>query len=1012
MNPDPKNTALVVGGGFAGMQASLLLAERGHHVVLVDRRPAIGGLFPLLDNQFPTQSCGVCFMACDTPTYCPFVQCELHENVTVIPYAEIERVGGRVGDFRVRLTQAPSCVDPEKCTDCGACEQVCPVSVPREFGDGLESRKAVFKYYPKALAKAYVVDRGACTRCGKCVEACDPGAIDLDAEPRGWEVEAGAVVLAPGADVFPASRKEEFGYGRYPNVLSAVRFERMLSAGSPSSGRVLRPSDGKTPRSLAFIQCVGSRDAEIGQGHCSSVCCMFALKQAFFAKERHPELEVTLYYMDLRTFGKDYEAYLRRAESLGVRFVRAIPSVIRQEPRSRSLLLQIAGEIESREVPHDLVVLAAGFREGTETRELARRFGVELAAGGFAGGPEFSPCETGVPGVFACGAFRDPKDIPEATAEASCAAGLAARVLDAPLGSGEEPDLPTPADFRGEAPKIGVVLCTCEGFSGERADFGKLAGAVRKMPGVDFVGTVTHACSRAGMEEVRSIFSRQEPNRLVLASCSHRIVERLYAHQFRQMGVHPGVLEIANLREACLENAPDKAAAEAAATAALRDAVAKAWYAGFSPAARETVERTVLVVGGGAAGMRAALDLAGLGHPVHLVEREPELGGNLRGARATLKGGDPQALLAELGGRLESEPSIQVHTGATVVGARGRLGAFRSELRTAEGSVEVLHGAVLLATGASEQKPKAYGYGETSRVLTQTELEGQLAEGGFAGRRVVMIQCVESREIGEGCRPWCSRVCCTQALKNALRITERDPEAEVAILYRDLRAYGAFEHHYREARDRGVLFTPYELARRPAVEIRGEAVSVSFFEPALGRDVTLEPDCVVLSVGMRPDRDEALRLAGLYGVGVDEHGFLAEKNPKAATTDFARKGLYMAGLAHAPKHIEESLTQAGAAAARCSALLAKGVRRAPEKISYVVDKICSRCGVCVDVCPYGARTLDMESNTAVVDALLCEACGACAMACPNKAAQQYGFSPKQMLMGLDELLGSQEAGKP
>ncbi len=1003
---DASNTALVVGGGLGGMQAALVLAERGHRVTLVESRPAIGGLFPLLDNQFPTQSCGVCFMACETPTYCPFVQCELHPNVEVLPYTKVEKVEGEAGSFRIAATQKASCVDPEKCTDCGACEQVCPVDVTRRFGDGLETRKAIFKYYPKAVGKAYVVDPDACTRCGKCVEVCDPDAIDLDARPVSHALEVASVVLAPGAEVFSTSTKEEFGFGRYANVFSAVRFERMLARGGPTSGQVRRLSDGQTPKSLAFIQCVGSRDVEIGQGHCSSVCCMFSLKQALFAKSRHPELDVAIYYMDLRTFGKDYEEYLREAERAGIRFVRAIPSVVRQDLGTGNLVLQIAGTgAEAEDVEHGMVVLASGFCENEETRALAEAFGVELAEGGFAGGSEFEPCRTNVTGVYACGAFREPKDIPETTAEAACAAALAAELLESPSAE-DRPLAPTPADFRGEEPAIGVFLCTCEGFNEKQAEFGALARAVEGLPGVSFVETVAHACSKAGMNEIRRVFSEKEPNRVVLGACSYRIVEQLYGHMLKAMGVHPGMLEVANLREACLENPVEPGAAQEAARDTLVQSVRSAWYAGFAPTVRETVERTALVVGGGASGMRAALDLAALGHPVHLVEQREQLGGNLQTSRFTLKGNDPQDLLARLEKGVRESEQVQVYTGARVTTARGRVGAFRTELQTAEGPVEILHGAVVFATGASEAKPKSYGYGDSPRVVTQKELENRLADGDFSGREVVMIQCVESREEAEGCRPWCSRVCCNHALKNALKILDAEPETQVTVLYRDLRAYGANEHAYREARDRGVLFVPFDLTKRPTVEAGGEGLTVRYFDPALGAEAVDRPDWVVLSVGMAPEADGSRRLAGLYGVSLDGNGFYEEKNPKAATTDFATKGVYMAGLCHAPKHIEESLAQAGAAAGRCSALLARGSRASGEKTSYVVDRICSRCGICVDVCPYGARSLDMEdTNVAVVDAVLCEACGACTMACPNKAAQQYGFAPKQFLLGLDELLG-------
>jgi heterodisulfide reductase subunit A len=994
-------------------------------VILADKAAATGGLFPLLDNQFPTQSCGVCFMACDTPTYCPFVQCDLHENIRVLTRAEITGVTGEAGAFSVEVSRRPSCVDNDACTDCGACEAVCPVEVAREFGEGLETRKAIYRHYPKAVGKSFAVDSENCTRCGKCIEACESDAIDLDASGEELSLAVGSVILSPGAETFDTVKKGEYGSGRYANVLSAVKFERMLAAGSPSSGRAQRPSDGSEPDSLAFIQCVGSRDSAGGRPHCSSVCCMFTLKQALFAKERHPDLRVAVYYMDLRAYGKDYENYIRKAKALGIDFVRAMPSILRLKPATQELLIAVPNADGDngdnggmREDSYSMVVLASGFEQSDEGEALCASFGLKADCGGLMTSPatdEFNPCATDVKGIFAAGVFRGAKDIPESIREGAAAAALASAMLKTDARTGL-PTCPTPADFSDEAPKTAVALCNCDGYIGQKVDFEALTQKVSGMKGVESVKTFEHACSKAGMNEVRSYFGETEPNRLVLAGCSNRIVENLYTHMFTHMGVHPGVVEIADLRRAALGG--DEAAQQEVARG-----VSTAFHTGFAPRTRHAAKRSALVVGGGAAGLGAALALADMGHKVHLVEKQTQLGGNLLTGAYTLKGNAPKELAEELTAKVDVHENIEIHLGSGVKASSGRLGAFRTTLATPAGSVEVLHGAVVLATGAMEVKPRSYGYGDHPRIVTQKEFEGKVASGEFTGGSVVMIQCVESREEpdaagapgapsacdggGEAdvnCRPYCSRVCCTHAVKNSLKALEVAPDAKVSVLYRDLRTYGNFERGYERARDEGVYFTQFDLAHRPRVTVSGDKITVGYTEPALNENIEIEADWLVLSAGMAPAAAATAALAGLFGVDTDSSGFFSEKNAKAATTDLTRAGVYVAGTAYGPLHIEETLVQARAAAARLAALLATEELETPENLSYVVDRLCSRCGMCVDACPYGARTLNFEIGVAEVDDVLCRACGACVTSCPNKAARQYGAAPAQIMAALDELL--------
>lgn len=998
-----KDAVLIVGGGLGGMQAALLLAEAGYKVHLLDRAPALGGSMPLLDRTFPTNSCGLCFMSPDPPAYCPFIECERHPNIEIWAYAEVESLEGEAGDFRASILRKARYVDAERCTGCGDCALVCPVEVPRELGEGLEKRKAIYRPYPQAIPSAYLIDREACTGCGECLKVCKAEAIDLEMKDGHLQLAVGAVILTPGFQPFPAELKGEFGYGRYPNVVTGFQFERMLSLTSPSHGLPQRPSDGQPPKRIAFIQCVGSRDPSQGRGYCSSVCCMYATKQAILAKERAAESEITLFYIDLRTFGKGYDRYLERAQKgYGVNYQRSMVSAIKQEPRSKNLFLSYVGEDgRPREEGFDLVVLSTGFIPPPEAKELAERVGIALNEYGFGQAAEFAPTETSRSGVFIAGCFAEPKDIAETVAEAASAAANAASLLGREAIEVEPPRIyPPEREVVDEEPRVGLFLCRCGEEIAQAVDLVQLREFAQGFKDVALVQEVGYACQPEGLQEIKEAIAGEKLNRVVVAGCSHRLYEEEMRGNLQEAGLNPYLLERANLREECAwahRDRPQKATAKAKSL--LEMAVAKARL--LRPLKRATQEVTpgVLLIGGGLAGMTAALGLAEQGFPVYLVEKEKELGGNLRHLYYTLRGSDPQVLLRSLVERVESHPHIKVMKETEITSCEGSVGRFHSTLLNGDERLIVEHGAIIVATGGQEAKPTEYLYGQDRRVVTQRELEARLARNEALEEldTVVMIQCVGSREEG---RLYCSQVCCSQAIKNALRIKEGKPEAKVFIFYRDMMTYGFREGCYHQAREAGVIFIPYE--KKPQVTSGDDGLQVQAEDPLLKRELKLEADLLVLSPGIIPSENE--RLAQILGLTLDEDGFFQEANPKVAPMDSGVAGIFLCGLAQGPKPTPDSISQAKGAALKAASLLAKERLVGKATVPTVNERLCSGCGLCVSLCPYDARRLNEENRVAEVIEILCQGCGLCAMACPNGATQQNLYEMRQVMAVMDAAL--------
>jgi heterodisulfide reductase subunit A len=910
------------------------------------------------------------------------------------------------------------------CIACGACQVVCPVNVvdlstvtrrePRpilsDYDMGLAQRSSIYVPFPQAIPKVATIDPNTCMHilggvCQACTSFCEANAIDFTQQDEIQGIEVGAAILAPGFEQFDPNLKKELGYGRYPNVVSSLQFERILSASGPYLGSVLRPSDRRAPSKIAWIQCVGSREA--GRDYCSSVCCMYATKEAIIAKEHEPDLDCTIFFIDLRAFGKGFDEYYNRARELGIN-----PSSIRQIPATNDLRIEYqaaGGERLAEEF--DMVVLSTGLRPPLEAQELADTFGIELDPHGFAATQDLAPVETTRPGVFVCGPFTGPKDIPETVMEASASASKAMALLSDERGSLiQEKEYPPEKDVEGREPRIGVFVCHCGKNIGGVADVPSVVEYARTLPNVVYAEHNLYTCSTDTQEQIKQMIAEHDLNRVLVASCSPRTHEPLFRNTCREAGLNEYLFEMANIRDQCTwvhMNEPEQATRKAKDL--VRMAVAKARMLEPLRKGSLKVNNDALVLGGGMAGMTAALNLADQGFQVHLIEKQPELGGNFRDVRRLLNGADPRETLSRTIDRVTSHPRIALHLDSTLAAAEGSVGNFNSTVRRNGTETQVKHGVAIVATGATQYQPTEYLYGEHPRVLTQRDLEGWIAEDRPELRElesVVMIQCVGSREEA---RPYCSRICCSQAVKNAMALKETRPDLTIHVLYRDIRTYGVLEKHYTEAREKGVRFLRYDEDRRPTVSAANGRLQVSTVDPLLNLALRIDSDLVVLAPAIVP-RSDTEEVGKLFKVPLNPDRFFLEAHMKLRPVDFATDGLFMCGLVHSPKSLEESIAQADAAAARAATILSKDDIRLDATISELVDENCDGCAYCIDPCPYNALTLIEYMHKGSIkkaverDEALCKGCGVCQATCPKKGIFIRNFRLEQLGAMVDAAL--------
>ncbi|MFH2067371.1 MAG: FAD-dependent oxidoreductase [Pseudomonadota bacterium] len=998
------NKVLIIGGGVGGIRAALDLAEAGRDVVLIDRSASIGGLMTQLDRTFPTNNCDLC-------TLSPHLsETGREHHIELLTMTELAELQGEAGSFTVTLTTHPRYIDLEKCTACGDCYEKFKDCV--QFKPGLDHRAPTCMRYPRAIPQAFSIDIGKCKDIDGLVSVCKSDAIIPDDTEKKRTVEVGAIVLATGAELFDPAVLDNYGRGAYPNVVTGLEYERIMSASGPTLGSLVRPSDGKQPQKVAWIQCVGSRGINKADvPYCSSVCCMYALKEAIVTKERFQDsIEATIFYMDMRTSGKDYERYRNRAEKeYNVKLIRSRPHTISEKPGTHDLSISYALEEGSRNVTetYDMVVLSTGFRPTEEMTVLSGKLGIELNQHRFAKTGGFSPVETSRPGIYACGVFESPKDIPETMAQASAAASKAAGNLDIlnEMPVSQEEMLPE-RDVTDQAPKIGVFICDCGFNIGGVIDVDEIAAYAEVLPNVVVAEVAGHGCSRESMLNIQSKIEEYGLNRIVIGGCSPRTHEAKFQDMIRRAGLNRYLMEMANLRDQDTwvhKHNPDLATKKAKEL--IRMAVSSVALRHPLTDHLLPVNKDILVVGGGVSGMNSALSLANQGFKVYLVEQALNLGGLARKVNRTLSGDDVQAYIQELIAKTTAHERIEVLTGATVVDHKGMPGMFTTGIQIAPRMYyrQIKHGATIIATGALENRPQEYLLGRHNAVMTQLDLDSMLEkqpEKVRAWDHIVMIQCVGSRTPEN---PNCSRICCQTAIKNALRIKNANPGARIFVLNRDIRTYGFQEDYYREAREKGVIFVRYEFDAKPVVTGEGDQVLVSFRDPVLEKQLEVTADCLVLSTGLVANDEATEDLAMIFHLNRTDDGFFLENHIKLRPVDLHVPGFMVAGTAHSPKDIRESIVQAQAAAGRVLTFLAKDTINLGAGVAKVDGKKCAACLICVRACPYGIPFINAEGYSEI-DPAQCHGCGVCAAECPAKAIQLMQYEDDMISAELNGLL--------
>ncbi|MEA3358357.1 MAG: FAD-dependent oxidoreductase [Thermodesulfobacteriota bacterium] len=996
-------SVLVVGAGVGGVHAALNLADLGFKVYLIEKLPHIGGkmvqLYRTAENNFA--------LGAISPILLTTVN---NPNIEIITLAELEKVKGEPGNFTASIKKSPRYVDPIKCVTCGLCWPECPVQVPSEFNYGLGSRNAIGMPYAGAVPNKPSIDSGTCLNlngesCTKCADVCPTNAISFDGKESIQELKVGAIMLTSGIEPYrTSSEAKKLGYGQMSNVIDNFQMERMVSIYGPTKGEVQRPSDGETAKKIAYIQCVGSRKSDDDSlEYCSSVCCMYSIRAALSTQVKDAEYDVTIFHNDIMAISKTHEKVYGEAKEDGITFIRGNISSITEDQDTKNLTISYiseAGEQSGQEV-FDLVVLSMGLIPSQDGVKLAKSLEIPLNNWNFPEPPAHS--YMALPGIAVGGSFKSLEDSPLAVADTQAAAMEVADLLSDSVPEGQESKpLPPELDVTGIPPKVGVYVCECGGIIKKVVDTKQIEEFAGQLDGVADTKIIQYACFSEGMKEIQESIKENEINRVVMVACSYRSHLPRFQNLVRQVGLNKFLVEMVNARELCAwVNKDEKAGATERMKDEVKGIVGKVKGLAPLPIYTRDVRQRGLVLGGGVAGLASALSVSSQGIPVDIIEKTSALGGNANSISYDTKGNKISGYIDGLVKDVNENPLINVFLDSEMQETRGRIGQFSVRIKTPSGELENKYGAIIVATGGREYKPQEYLYGQNKMVVTQLELESMIGRNDPALgiiKSAVVIHCVGSRNEE---RPYCSRVCCSQAVKNTLKLKEINPDLQVHHLHRDIRTYFLNDIQYRMAEKQGVSFIRYD--EKKGIDVSQDAgLKVEFSDVKAGRDIELNPDLLVLNAAVMPGEDNNT-LSRLLGVPLDEYNFFDEEGYMTFTpVDFSKKGVFLCGSAHGPKTIDESVAQAKAASIRALSVLSKETLTYQNVYAKVDPGKCISCLTCVRVCPFGVPFIN-DDGVAEIIPIECRACGVCVSSCPNDAIELKSFTDIDVIPQIERM---------